>query len=197
MPTAKRWSLLRSLKGNESMSTEIAEAADNSAVVDFVEEVAISWMNALHTRARISRWLFRLSGVSVLLLGASLPILSAMDGELNKVTVTIIGASIGLISSFSAFYRWSDRWRIYRRAELDIEAALRSWELAVLNLAGEESSGHRQRDLLTATGLLADRVRETVEQQHLAFFESLQLGLPAIDTSRVGGAGRDSRAVSG
>lgn len=159
----------------------VAALVGVEATVALVNRTA-AWYRELHKRAKASRYLFRGSGVLVLLLSASLPVLAASDYHSNRLVVAGVGSAIGTLTAVSSFYRWGDRWRIYRRAELDLEAALREWEAKIIegSLAYGAQSLERSTQALAATQHLIEQTKGIVENQHSAFFEALQLSLPQV-----------------
>lgn len=118
----------------------------------------------------------------MLLLSASLPLVAATDYHDNRLIVASLGSAIAIISALNTFYRWGDRWRIYRRAELEIEGAMRQWEADVVEGSILEELTEQQRNAwnFRRTLELLNRTRAITENQHLAFFEALQLTLPQV-----------------
>ena len=176
---------MRSSHKKPKIDETIAKLIDVEAALSLVERTTVLWHQELHNRAKASRYLFRGSGVLVLLLSASLPIIAASAYYTDRVLIAALGSAIGVLSALNTFYRWGDRWRIYRRAELEIEGALREWEATVIEdaLKYSQDAEKQKAQIYKSTYELMSRTKAIIETQHLAFFEALQLTLPQVPSS--------------
>ena len=109
-----------------------------------VEREVLPLIDWYQRKKRWPRRLHRLSGILVIGLGATIPLLSAYsDSQPARVLVGAAGAVITVIAGLATVYEWQKTWRIFTVAQTELEAHRLRWELA-LGTADAEADQERR-----------------------------------------------------
>jgi hypothetical protein len=88
-----------------------------------VEREVVPLIDWYQRKKRWPRRLHRLSGIAVIGLGATIPVLSAYtDAQPARVLVGTAGAVITVITGLATVYEWQKTWRIFTVAQTELEA---------------------------------------------------------------------------
>jgi hypothetical protein len=138
-----------------------------------------------HTKT--PRVLFRVSGITTILCGATLPALAAGNFDnknlallgltiaINKtVVVSILSIAIAALTGIASFFHWESTWRGSSTTQVAIEQFCAKWELELLNaevrLAPETRIGH----IYLATDDLLANVEAAISAETEGFFSNLR-----------------------
>jgi hypothetical protein len=87
--------------------------------------------DAYHRRAKWNRRFFRGTGVAVIVLSASLPLLAGFSYSGKDITIAIVGAVIAILTGLRAFYQWDQLWDFLRQSDFILTHLIGKWELDV------------------------------------------------------------------
>ncbi|RDI34426.1 uncharacterized protein DUF4231 [Lentzea flaviverrucosa] len=84
-----------------------------------------------NARAIWHRRFYRLGGITVILIGGSLPLIANAEYPGKTLVVSLAGTAVAVLTSLHAFYRWDQSWVLLRRTEHSITAAYWQWRAAL------------------------------------------------------------------
>lgn len=152
MSNAERWSA-----GGEGGFAEIVERHVRTL---------IDWYQR---KKRWPRRLYRATTVAVILLGASIPLLSLGEPSAGtRLLTATVGVMISGLTGLATVTDWQRRWRIFTGAQTSLEVRLAEWELALAEAELVKPAERAQQMKLEATKNLltasaAIRLMETQE----------------------------------
>ena len=120
------------------------------------------------------RVVFRLTGVTVIVLSLSIPFLAAAGGKLLTVGVSVAALSIAILSALNAFFAWQKTWEKRITTQLTLEGLIAVWEtkIAEARRATDEKDGYQFA--LKATQELIDNTRSLTVTETGTFFASIK-----------------------
>jgi hypothetical protein len=125
-------------------------------------------------RARWHRRNFRFSGLVVIMLSASLPLLASFDYPHKTVVIGFAGVVIAVATALRTFHHWDQMWGLLRRTYFDLLQAHASWQI---ELARAEQIGDPDRcasEAYEATKKLFDVLSSIRREESEKFFSSLK-----------------------
>lgn len=130
-------------------------------------------------RAWWNRRLYRLSGILVILVGATLPMLSALDYAYKEVTVSLAGVVIAVVTSLRTFYRWDQSWVLLRNTEIVLSNAYLAWKGSAEETM--EATDERQRLARNQAAIALITKVSTIRQGEAeSFFKDLSYPQPGV-----------------
>lgn len=147
-----------------------------------VEREVLPLIDWYQRRKRWPRRLHRLSGIAVIGLGATIPVLSAYtDAQPARVIVGTAGAVITVITGLATVYEWQKTWRIFTVAQTELEAHRLRWELALGAAEAETDQDERLRRAVAATESLLEHASLARRAETAEFFaEQTELPRPTL-----------------
>lgn len=144
----------------------VAGEHDLAELVDRHVRPLVDWYQR---KKRWPRRLYRMTTVAVILLGASIPLLTiAEPSQASRLVIATVGVTISGLTGLASVTDWQRRWQIFTDAQTSLEVRLAEWELAVaeadLTEPDVQARKHKleaTRDLLTAS--MSIRLSETQE----------------------------------
>ena len=122
-------------------------------------------------RKRWPRRLHRLSGIVVIALGATIPLLSAYaDTGSIRVIIGVAGAVISVITGLATVYEWQKTWRIFSLAQTEMEVHRLHWELALTAADASRDQETRLNLAVAATEDLMARASLARRSETAEFF---------------------------
>jgi Protein of unknown function (DUF4231) len=99
----------------------------DGGVVAMAEEYGL-WVRKFYdARANWHRRLYRLSGILVILTGASLPVLTSFEYPGKAMVISVAGLVVAGFTGLRAFYRWDQSWILLRNTEIAVTTAYLEW----------------------------------------------------------------------
>lgn len=149
-----------------------------------VETYALRLRSFYDARATWHRRFFRLSGITVIVVGTGLPLLVTLDYVGRNVIVSVAGVVVAGITALRAFYRWDQSWILLRDTERAITAAWWEWhsQLDAID-SGEDAPSPAQREI---TRKFAQNLIEIRKHEAERFFADI--AFPTHDVRGHGGA---------
>lgn len=140
---------------------------DDDHVVEIVDRHVRSLVDWYQRKKRWPRRLHRVTTVSVILLGAAIPLLSISDpSDQSRFVTAVVGVTVGL-TGLATVTDWRRRWQIFTSAQTALEVQLAAWEVAMTEASLAEPDQGRQLRVEATKHLLAAattiRLSETEE----------------------------------
>jgi hypothetical protein len=136
----------------------------------------ISLRDWYERRARWHRRWFRLSGVAIILLSATLPLLAGLDFNGKNTVIGLIGVGIAVVAALRNFYKWDHLWGVLRRSAFELTFLIDRWRLDIAALDENEQTKEgvaRLRAIHKLTSKLLTDADEVRERESMGYFASL------------------------
>jgi hypothetical protein len=143
-----------------------------------VDDYARKLMEFYDRRAHWHRRLYRATGVSVILIGAALPLMAAPSYPGKQIIVSLAGTVVAALTALRAFYRWDQSWILLRTTEMALTDAYWQWRAQIDGaLRSEASGGQDARHAVTEAFLV--RLTELRQREADSYFKDLSFPAPA------------------
>jgi len=152
---------------NDSFSQALKAARE---VKDKYVNSRIHWYET-HTTA--PRNIYRLVGVSTIILSVTLPALSSTDFDHKGLVISAMSFAIAALTGLGSFYRWERTWRGNRTAQMALEQAVGKWELELKRAEFVLPSDERVIHVIKATDDLLANTGTVVSSESEGFFSNL------------------------
>jgi hypothetical protein len=120
----------------------------------------------------MNRYLFRISGIILIVLIASLPVIATLEFP-NKIPVlTAYSLVIAILTGLRSFFRWEDKWRLFRGQQFALAYLIAQWEMDLSGLASDSDLGDARKEAHMKTEELLKETGEAVKREMLAFFNT-------------------------
>lgn len=139
----------------------------NPRLAAAVNEYALALRTFYDERANWHRRLYRVSGVVVIMVGAALPVLAALDYPGKELIISLAGAAVAVLTALRAFYRWDRAWILLRTTEMALTAAYWQWRTQIEDETATDSVRN------TATMLFLATLTELRQREADSFFKDL------------------------
>lgn len=128
-----------------------------------------------------ARFRFRFASVLIIVLSASLPLLSTLrEGIWISIVLPIVALTITGLSGLSAFFHWESNWRGFSQTCFALEYHLKAWELKIIE-AKYEADPQKAIDIaMQATKQLLDEAHAVTNEESEEFFKRTQLPKAAM-----------------
>lgn len=143
--------------------------AEEDGLLGAAEKYALRLRGAYDSRAHWHRRFYRASGNFVILSGASLPVVTALNYSGKAVTVSVLGVLVAALTALRAFYRWDQSWILLRLTEMAITAEYWDWKSATSALDQHSSE---PKDVESARQFLK-KLSEIRSKEAESFFAEL------------------------
>lgn len=117
-----------------------------------------------HARAAWHRRFFRYSGISVILIGACLPLVTTLSYAHKDLVVSLMGVGVAALTALRVFYRWDQSWILLRGTERTITGAWWDYQARITALPAD-AVAQRHAAARELAGLLLN-----VRQEEADFF---------------------------
>ncbi|WP_344892304.1 SLATT domain-containing protein [Actinomadura meridiana] len=137
-----------------------------------MEIYALRIRNFYDLRARWDRRFFRLTSISLMSIGAGLPLAAGLSYGGKPVVLAAPGVTVSMLAALRAFYQWDQLWVMHRSTEITIHDAYTSWKR-------EDDDFARSRDpaagdlRVQAAVQFMDELLAVRKNESQAFFEML------------------------
>lgn len=123
-------------------------------------------------RATGHRRNYRVSGVLVIVAGASLPLLTTLDYGEKDLTISLVGVLVSFVTAMRAFYRWDQIWALLRVTEFSVSQAYWEWRSSIDGRleATDDKIVAANRE---ATIVLLEKIAEIRGNEAMSFFRDL------------------------
>lgn len=123
-------------------------------------------------RAHEHRRYYRVSGIAVIVVGASLPLLTALSYSYKSLVISIAGVFVAAVTALRAFYRWDQMWALLRATEMLVTSCYWKWRSEIGELRGlaEKPVSEEARN---ATVRLLTEIADIRGNEAMSFFKEL------------------------
>jgi hypothetical protein len=130
--------------------------------------------DAYKARAANHRRWFRVSGILIIVLSATLPLLAGADFDGKNVVIGVIGVAVAVVAGLRNFYKWDHLWGVLRRSAFELDFLLAQWRLDVANIACDrKQKAAKMEAIRKRTADLAAAANEVRERESSGYFTSL------------------------
>lgn len=141
---------------------------------DTRDEFVIRNINWYKKRARTPMFLFRASGILVILLSVGLPFLTTLDGFWKTIVLPVTSVLIAGLTGLNSFFRWENAWKGYRQTHLTLEYLLTMWELQIAEARCQIDEQKAINIVLKATEQLINATRTAISTEAEDYFKQVQ-----------------------
>jgi hypothetical protein len=163
-----------SVKSSEVSQEELLKAFPEELVKAFPEccrfveqHIKRHLKNAGLKAKRYHRW-FRDSGILIVLLGVSLPLIAGLNYSNKNQVLSFVSVLIAALTGLRSFYQWDREWQVLRFEELMVRFLVTQWELSLLKLAHQPHDNTSKA--FARTEQLLNDVQNVVETQLVSYF---------------------------
>lgn len=107
----------------------------------FAESYALRVRDFYDSRARWHRRFYRISGLIVIISGATLPVLATSNYSHKDFIVSCTGALVAALTALRAFYRWDQGWVLLRQTEIALNEAYATWKGSLQHSPDQKDAG--------------------------------------------------------
>ncbi|MBP2478700.1 hypothetical protein JOF53_007572 [Crossiella equi] len=125
-------------------------------------------------RARWNRRFFRLTGILVIVLSISLPLITVLVFPYKDLTIAVIGVAIALCTGLHSFYQWDKNWGLLRRSDFKLTEAYSAWELEMLHAQSLVDGPNKEQKRYDATKSLLDKASVIRGKESESYFDALK-----------------------
>jgi Na+/melibiose symporter-like transporter len=138
------------------------------AAVNEVADLAKAYRN----RAKWHKIWFWLSGVVVIVLSATLPLLAGLEFDKKDGTLGIVAVVVAALAALRNFFHWDQSWSLLRQADFELTELIRKWKVErQAALRAPEDERPKLLDKITLAFL--DEAQRVRRAESTAFFGRL------------------------
>lgn len=119
------------------------------------------------------RILFRVTGIGLVLGGASLPFLTFQDGDQWNWVATGVSLGVAALAALGSFFQFDKNWHGFILSGLKLSHQRARWELKIAE-ARMMDDGPASQHVLDATGHLLQETASLVEAETAGYFASIE-----------------------
>jgi hypothetical protein len=138
-----------------------------------VEEYVRRVRGVYEIRATENRRNYRLSGIAVIVAGASLPLLTTLNYSHKELVISLVGIFVSAVTALRAFYRWDHTWALLRVTEFSVSKAYWKWRFTVGAYPADGGDAKEQATRREAAKELMHEVSAIRDSEALSFFKDL------------------------
>ena len=149
----------------------------------YVDET-LRWFRTHQTLPAI---LFRLAGVTVIVLSLALPFLAAAGGEFAARGVPIAAFLVAAAAALNSFFQWQGTWQKRLNIQLALEGWIAIWETKLLEARRQDDPRQGYRLALEATQDLIEKTRSIQVTETALLFSKTMFPEPITGKEKSGG----------
>mgnify|MGYP001815025722 FL=1 len=153
---------------NDNIDTSIAELCDIKK--RYVDKMWI-WYRDNSSWPRI---VFRLAGISIIVLSLSIPFIAATEGTWSKTGVSVAALLIAILSALNAFFAWQKMWEKRITIQLTLEGLMAVWETNIVAARRFENPEEGYKTALQATQDLIENTKALAVSETTDFFTNIK-----------------------
>ncbi|MEU8255617.1 SLATT domain-containing protein [Micromonospora inaquosa] len=137
------------------------------------EDSVTKLRNHYDWRAKWHRRLFRSTGILVIVVSASLPLLAGFSYPGKDLVIAVSGVVIAAATALRTFYQWDQMWALLRRTHFALIEASNQWRLAFGRAEATADPSEREQRAYAATEALLAKIEGIRGAETEKFFSSL------------------------
>lgn len=139
-----------------------------------------AWLRSFYdVRARWHRRFYRASGVAVIFVGATLPVLTSLEYPGKSWLISLAGVLVAGLTGLRAFYRWDSSWILLRNTEMAVTATYLEWKAGPGNFPVTDDAEMKPLQEKAAAAFI-DRLGDLRQREAAAYFKDM--AFPALST---------------
>jgi Protein of unknown function (DUF4231) len=123
-------------------------------------------------RAGGHRRYYRFTGISVIVAGASLPLLTSLNYTHKSLIISVVGVFVSAVTALRAFYRWDQMWALLRATEFAVSRVYWNWRGEV-EASPFSVDGVLSPEVRKATVAMLTEVADIRNNEAVSFFKDL------------------------
>lgn len=147
------------------------------AVIRDATQLKVSHINSnidwYQRHSRQPRILYQLTGFSVVILGVCMPFVAALNFTGKDIIVSAIALLIAALTGTNSFGQWESKWRGYKQAQMILESASATWELALLRAKQNDNPTEAKEAVFEATRALIEQCNRVVASETEYYFQNI------------------------
>ncbi len=154
------------------------EESFNAALADlaaFKERHVTKTLNWYKNHARTPMLLFRTSGVFIIVVSVSLPLLSVLEGVWQETVLPVMALGIAGLTGLNTFFQWQTSWQSYRQTQYALEFLIAEWELRFMEARNTQDRSQGLAMAIQATDKLLQDARQLSSTETGTYFERVRL----------------------
>lgn len=148
---------------------------DFQTILDEVTRIKTTYVESqikwYQTHANVPMFLFRISGMLIILLSVSLPFLATLDSFWKTIVLPIVALLVAALAGLTSFYRWESKWKGFRETQSTLQYLLAVWDLSI----AEAKQKKDEQQALQATRQLLDAAHSSTSAETEQFFQRAQI----------------------
>lgn len=117
---------------------------------------------------------FRLSSILLIILSASVPLLSILNGVGQEIVLPAVSVAIATLTGMLTFFNWHGQWTRFVQAKFTIENLMRVWDLEIFKAKHHPNEQEAINLAVDATERLLTASAQAVAQEMGQFSEAIQ-----------------------
>lgn len=160
---------------DQSVEEILANGTGSADIAKSVTEVVGNIERQRRSYGRRATWHrrhFRSSGIVIIIVSASLPLLAGLDFGAKDMTIAILGVVVAVLTALRSFYQWDHLWSVLRQSDFELGFLIDKWELAVAEVQPDREFA--AEEILDLTSELRKAAEEVRRAESTRYFGSLR-----------------------
>ncbi len=119
-------------------------------------------------------WLFRITGVTIILLSVSVPFIATLSGFWKDTVLPIATLLIAGLTGLNSFMQWQEGWKEYRKTQYAIEYLITKWEFEVTKAINNPNKKQALNAITRATSNLLEKTKQITTKEAESYFERVE-----------------------
>ena len=120
------------------------------------------------------RIVFRLAGITIIVLSLSIPFIVAIEGQWSKIGVSAAALLIAILSALNTFFAWQKTWEKRITIQLTLEGLMAAWETKIVAARRFENPKEGYETALQATQDLIENTKALTVSETTDFFTNIK-----------------------
>jgi hypothetical protein len=146
-----------------------------TALTRIKDEFVVQKLNWYTAHAKTPMLLFRVSGVLVILLSVSLPLLATLEGYWKTLILPVVALLVAGLTGLTSFFHWESGWKGYRQAQFSLEYLLTTWELQMTEASYQTDAQEGINQAFQATRQLLQATQTTISAEAEEYFKRVHI----------------------
>jgi hypothetical protein len=139
------------------------------------DKYVVEQLNWYKTHSMQPMLFFRISGILLIFLSVSIPLLTTLEGLWRTIVLPGVALLVAGLTGLISFYRWESDWKGYRQAQFTLEYLITAWELRIEEAKLEKDTQQAINMAMEATQQLLDATHTVTSSETQEFFQRVQV----------------------
>jgi hypothetical protein len=132
-------------------------------------------LNWYRGHARVPMILFRTTGVLLIVLSVSVPLLAVLEGIWQEAVLPVVALVIAGLTGLNSFFQWHTSWQGYRQTQYALEHLIAQWELKITEAKHHPNRDQRLEMVIQATDKLLRDTGQITATETGSYFERVRV----------------------